>query len=99
MFFRARFKGRQLTTFTMHLTTFYQRKTTPKHPLFSKPPSKSPANNDKSNLRPPAGFFPNYGFFRIAFTAIALGELPAGSIVKRVGSAVPAVRMTATSPE
>ena len=68
--------------------------------LFLRNPLQKSQQNNTKNLRQRVRFFfANYGFFRIAFTAIALGELPAGSIVKRVGIAVPAVRMTATSPE
>ena len=67
---------------------------------FPEPPLKKTQQSDaKGSTKPPRFFLQNYGFFRIAFTAIALGELPAGSIVKRVGNAVPAVRITATSPE
>src|SRR5437660_11770011 len=68
--------------------------------LFLRDPlQKAQQNNTKKPQPARQIFFANYGFFQIAFTAIALGELPAGSIVKRVGIAVPAVRMTATSPE
>src|SRR5260370_33126409 len=67
----------------------YQRKTTPKHPLFSKHPSKSLAKTIKKPRSSARFFLANYGFFRIALPAIAVGELPAGSIVKHWGKPVP----------
>src|SRR6266481_115749 len=99
MFFEAHLRAVNSPRFTTHSPRFYHPKTTSKHPLFSKPPSKSPTKQRNEAFTNPPDFFSNYDFFRMAFTAIALGELPAGSTVKRVGNAAPAVRMTATSPE
>ena len=91
---------RQLTTFYHAFTTFLPSKNHTQTPTFPKTPLKKPSKSlQKASINPPDFFLQNYGFFRIAFTTIALGKLPAGSIVKSVGSAVPPVRITATSPE
>ena len=91
---------RQLTTFHHAFTTFLPSKNHTETRSFCETPFKKLSKTTQKAFYPrPEFFLQNYGVFRIAFTAIAFGEPPAGSIVNSVGNVLPPVRITATSPE
>jgi hypothetical protein len=46
--------------FTTHSPRFHHQKTTFKHPLFPKPPAKTPAKREKSHAVTSAGFFSKF---------------------------------------
>jgi hypothetical protein len=57
MFFEAKLRVVNSPRFTTHSPRFYHPKTTPKHALFAKPPSKSPAKQHKKASTSAPDFF------------------------------------------
>jgi hypothetical protein len=63
MFFEPDLGAVNSPRFTTHSPRFYHPKTTPKHPLFPKTPSKTPAKQHKKASTSPSFFF--YIFLQI----------------------------------
>src|SRR3981189_1673747 len=78
MFFEAKLRVVISPRFTTRTPRFYHQKTTPKHALFAKPPSKSPAKqHKKASTRPPV-IFGKLWLFSNSFHSNRIGRIAGG---------------------